>query len=151
MGRPRACCRYVALFFIIVLVSCQNISVSEEQLEKLQLEKANRQIKRISEADIFDEVRKRGQIIATRLPADKESINANFDIKMYPYSDSTYSLDNSEINKLFSAFSYSFENQIVTGEHVQELRDGTLIYAISTDKGMLVIFFDKKSLIISMH
>lgn len=120
--------------------------MSEEEQAALKKEKKERQIRRISDAEILEEAKRQGEQIVSQLIGKKDTISTFFEAQWYGYSDSL-SIEDAGIKGLMEAYLYAKENSQPVVEHVDDMKNGKLIYAQPMDDGVWVLFIDKKHLI----
>lgn len=139
----------IVLLPLLVLLSCHQKPLSEEEQAALKKEKKERQIRRISDSEILEEAKRQGEQIVAQLIGKTDTISSFFEAQWYGYSDSI-SIEDAGIKGLMEAYLYAKENSQPVVEHVDDLKNGKLIYAQPMDDGVWVIYLDKKKLVKGM-
>lgn len=139
-------------FASVLLISCNGGGLNEQQRKQVKEGKADRAIRKVTEAQIMEASLLKGKEITNSLSTPKDTSSSYFKAK-WLYDSVTSPI--SKITQLQEAYLYSKENNQLLPAHVELYSADTLLYAtpasFENNNGIWFIFMDKKSIVKSIN
>ena len=136
------------LVIIVFAVGCNGATLNEKQLQQVKEGKADRAIRRVTEAQIMEVTLAKGEEIVRNLTVPNDTTIAFYEAR-WLYDSLTTS--NSNMAQLQEAYLYSKENNQPLPAHVELYSSDTLLYAVTStingNSGIWFIYMDKKTVV----
>ena len=135
---------YVLLAVLALFFSCNHPGLNEEQKKQVREGKRSREIKRISELEILEAAKKRGQEITSTLKTKMDT--SAIDFSAIWLADSVNTQD-PKIKQLIDAYQYARDSDTPASIHIEDLNNGQILFAMPAEQGIWLIYLTKSEIV----